>query len=89
MAVILHIVDDDEECNVLSIPQGLSGWHPVILRSAPPVTECATTVVAKKSLQSEKQQVSGQPNFFFNNYAKSGRNHLQLSVRPGTSIVHA
>ena len=43
----------------------------------------------KKSLQSEKQQVSGQPKFFFNNYAKSGRNHLKPSVRPGTSIVHA
>ena len=36
----IGIVDDDGERNVLSILQGLSGWHPVILRSVPPLTEC-------------------------------------------------
>ena len=41
MAVIWHIVDDVDECNILSIPQRLSGWHPVILRSVPPLTESA------------------------------------------------
>ena len=44
MAVILYIVvvdDDDDEWNVLPILQGLYGWHPVILTSAPPFTECA------------------------------------------------
>ena len=40
VAVILNIVDDDEEWNVLSIPQGLSGWHPVTW-SVPSLTECA------------------------------------------------
>ena len=41
VAVILYLVDDDDEWNVLSISQRLSRWHPVILRSVPPLTECA------------------------------------------------
>ena len=40
MAVILYLVDDGE-WNVLWILQGFSGWHLAILRSVPPLTECA------------------------------------------------
>ena len=60
----------------------LESWH----RST---DEKKYSVVAKNILQYAKLQVSGQPKFFCNNYKKSERNHLKLSVRPGTSIVHA